>query len=218
MATLPIPTGKDSSPAPAATRGISPSRFREDDNNRLRTSTEPDALARMGSGERLAGVTRAGRSGTAEAIAREVTERQGATDDAPLESEKARVDRLFQAVGQMYYRVPPRTSYPPGKVDPKALTGPVTWSSEEFDKIEYATLDMLTSPLRKGHVLDAWTAREIATFEAGMCSLGKDFHAIQKLVKTKTTNELVDFYYIWKSSSHYQVWSFLPLSRCLSSL
>jgi len=76
----------------------------------------------------------------------------------------------------------------------------------EMDNFEYSTFDLLQSPLRKDSVLDIWSPGELAIFEAGICALGKDFHAIQKLIKTKTTNQLVDLYYFWKISSHYQMW------------
>ena len=50
--------------------------------------------------------------------------------------------------------------------------------------VQYPTLDLLLSPLRKPQVLDTWCPREIAVvFEAGICSVvGKDFHAISNLV------------------------------------
>ena len=35
---------------------------------------------------------------------------------------------------------------------------------------------------------------------------GKHFHTIQRMVKTKTTKEVVEFYYIWKKTSHYDMW------------
>jgi hypothetical protein len=55
-------------------------------------------------------------------------------------------------------------------------------------------------------VPDTWTLKEIALFEAGMCNFGKDFHNVQKVVRTKTTNEIVDFYYQWKKSAHGNQW------------
>jgi len=57
------------------------------------------------------------------------------------------------------------------------------WVSADYDKLEYPTLDLLLSPLRKVHVLDNWAPREIALFEAGICAVGKDFHAIANLVR-----------------------------------
>ena len=48
--------------------------------------------------------------------------------------------------------------------------------------------------------------REIALFESGICSFGKDFYNISKLIPTKSTGDCVEFYYLWKKSSHYQQW------------
>jgi hypothetical protein len=108
--------------------------------------------------------------------------------------DKGRADGLFRAVANMYYR--PREVAPNGEI----------WVSADYDKLVYPTLDMLVSPLRKPSILDNWAPKEIALFEAGMTAIGKDFHAIQKLIKTKTTNEIVEFYYLWKKSAHYQMW------------
>ncbi len=58
---------------------------------------------------------------------------------------------------------------------------------------------------------EAWTLKEIALFEAGMCNFGKDFHNVQKVVRTKTTNEIVDFYYQWKKSAHGNQWCALRM-------
>ena len=94
-----------------------------------------------------------------------------------------------------------------------------------FYTLQYPTLDLLLSPLRKPNVLDNWYVsrvsrvgwsrfmasdlistlfflplspyfhlpflvrcpREIALFEAGICAVGKDFHAIANLVSNMTS-------------------------------
>ena len=35
---------------------------------------------------------------------------------------------------------------------------------------------------------------------------GKCFHTVQRFVKTKSTKEIIEFYYVWKMSSHYTEW------------
>lgn len=55
-------------------------------------------------------------------------------------------------------------------------------------------------------ILECWNPREIALFEAGMYLHGKEFHKVQSLIKSKTTKDVVAFYYIWKKTSHYQTW------------
>jgi len=65
---------------------------------------------------------------------------------------------------------------------------------------------VLTSPLRRPSVVETWSPYEIATFEAALAILGKQFHAVQKLIRTKSTKEIVEFYYIWKKTHHYKMW------------
>lgn len=55
-------------------------------------------------------------------------------------------------------------------------------------------------------VIELWNPREIALFEAGMYLHGKQFHKVQSIVQTKTTKDVVAFYYIWKKTRHYQDW------------
>jgi hypothetical protein len=58
-----------------------------------------------------------------------------------------------------------------------------------------------------------WSPYEIACFEGSITLLGKNFHQIQKIVRTKSIKEIIEFYYIWKMTSHYQQWkkNFEPL-------
>src|SRR5690349_3596736 len=95
------------------------------------------------------------------------------------------------------------------------------------DRLQYTTLDALVSPLRKQSVWENWSPRELGVFESGLCTFGKDFHQIARLVRrlfaicsplltsssclrvqigTKTTNDTVSLYYHWKQSSHYHMW------------
>jgi len=67
-------------------------------------------------------------------------------------------------------------------------------------------LGYLKSPLRRPTVIERWCPYEIALFEAGMAHYGKDFFQIHKAIQTKSTKEVIDFYYVWKKTSHYQVW------------
>jgi len=107
-----------------------------------------------------------------------------------------RVDSLLRAVSKLYYR-------------PKEVhaSGTSVWVNGDYDSLEYPTIDLLLSPLRKPNVLDCWSPREIALFEAGICRFQKNFHQIQTLIPTKTTLSIVEFYYAcWKKSTHYQIW------------
>ena len=81
---------------------------------------------------------------------------------------------------------------------------------DELEKIlRYSTINLILSPLRKRSPLDEWNPREIALFESGMCSKGKQFYEISKIIGSKNTKQCVEFYYYWKQSSHYAVWKAL---------
>jgi len=108
---------------------------------------------------------------------------------------KERVDAVLDAVAQLYYR----------RKDTDTVGAGDAWSSQEYDLFQYPTLYLLLTPLRQSHALDSWSPYELALFEAGMMSIGKDFHEIHKLIGTKSTNDVVELYYIWKRTSHYTV-------------
>lgn len=110
--------------------------------------------------------------------------------------DKLRTDSLLHAVSCLYAR--------PRPVD--ANSGKVSVSND-YDRLEYSTFDMLTSPLRAENTLDEWSPIDIALFEAGICAYGKDFHEISRLMEgRKTCNQCVEFYYLWKKSAHYALW------------
>ena len=53
---------------------------------------------------------------------------------------------------------------------------------------------------------DVWTAEDIALFEASLCIYGKDFSKAKDIILTKTLAQIVQFYYLFKMTDHYQVW------------
>ena len=76
-----------------------------------------------------------------------------------------------------------------------------------------SALKFLQSPRRRRTVWEDWSPYQIALFEAGMAHHGKDFYAISKEFRgSKSTKQIVDFYYLWKKTSHYPKWkkTFLP--------
>jgi hypothetical protein len=52
----------------------------------------------------------------------------------------------------------------------------------------------------------SWSLHDIALFEAAFALYSKDFEAIQRVVSSKTTREIVHFFYLWKMTSHYRVY------------
>ena len=97
---------------------------------------------------------------------------------------RERVDNLLRGVSSFYYR--PKEAHP---------NQTAVWVESEYDQTQYTTLDLLLSPIRRVTARESWNNKEIAIFEAAMCKYPKQFSTIAKLVKTKTTQEIVKFYY-----------------------
>lgn len=97
---------------------------------------------------------------------------------------------------------------------PKTLFGPYGFSSSEgrFPLERITALGYLMSPLRRQSVVEKWSPLEVALFEAALTLYGKEFHTVQKYVKTKTTKEIIEFYYDWKKTSHYKEWKKVHIS------
>jgi hypothetical protein len=53
---------------------------------------------------------------------------------------------------------------------------------------------------------EKWSPYEVGLFESAICLVGKMFPQIAAIIKTKTAAECVEFYYVWKKSSHYPLW------------
>jgi len=75
-----------------------------------------------------------------------------------------------------------------------------------------SALDYLKSLKRRRMVAETWSPYEVAVFEAAIVQYGKEFSDIQKEIQSKTTKEVIDFYYMWKKTSHYKKWkkSYIP--------
>jgi hypothetical protein len=86
----------------------------------------------------------------------------------------------------------------------------------QYPMERWTSVGYLTSPLRTPTILEVWSPRDIALFEAGMMQYGKHFHRIQRHLFTggnsnsgsskKSTKDIIAFYYIWKKTSHYRQW------------
>ena len=68
------------------------------------------------------------------------------------------------------------------------------------------TLGRLTSPVREGSPLDHWAPIEVAKFESALCLVGKQFALVARAVGTKSTKDVIEFYYLWKQSKNYAAW------------
>jgi hypothetical protein len=91
---------------------------------------------------------------------------------------------------------------------PKTVFGPYGSVPEEgrFCLSRINTLGYLTSALRRPTVLEKWSPYEVAVFESCLTLFGKDFWQTSKILKTKTTMEVIEFYYSWKKTDHYKQW------------
>lgn len=102
--------------------------------------------------------------------------------------------------------------HPTGQLGPYGLTDPTakhnsnnaaTWN---WPLEATSTLAYLKAPYRRPTVIEEWAPIEIALFEASIAEYGKDFHQVQKQIGSKTTKQIVDFYYVWKKTAHYKKW------------
>ena len=91
---------------------------------------------------------------------------------------------------------------------PVSQLGPYGYDSakQKYPLGAVSALGYLKSPQRRPMVFEKWSPYEVAVFEASMIQHGKQFHLVQKDVETKNTREVIDFYYMWKKTSHYQKW------------
>lgn len=122
-------------------------------------------------------------------------------DDENSTPEQIRVNTMLGVVASMYY--PNKYVHGDGEQMWEVVAG------SDGTAVDMSSLEMLTSSLREPSILDDWTPHEIGLFEAGITSLGKDFHAIQRLIPSKSATQVISFYYHWKQSSHYLMWKAL---------
>ncbi len=105
--------------------------------------------------------------------------------------------------------------YPATRLAPYGYDAP----SGQYPIEAITALGLLTSPLRRPTVVEKWSPYEIAIFESSIALCGKQFHEIQKIVKSKNTKEIIEFYYVWKKTAHYKVWKreYLPSNEDMDS-
>ncbi|CAD8196808.1 unnamed protein product [Paramecium octaurelia] len=75
-----------------------------------------------------------------------------------------------------------------------------------YSLLQQDVLDILISPLRNDFPFETWTPKEIAIFECGICRYGKQYEFLSHLIKTKNAQDIIQFYYFWKFTSHYKLW------------
>ena len=78
--------------------------------------------------------------------------------------------------------------------------------NREYPLERISVLGYLKSPLRRPSIIETWSPYEIAVFEGALLHHGKEFHLVSKAIGTKSTKEVVDFFYVWKKTAHYKKW------------
>ncbi|KAL3817365.1 hypothetical protein ACHAXA_005000 [Cyclostephanos tholiformis] len=105
----------------------------------------------------------------------------------------------------LYISLASSISLPP----PPTHLGPFGYVSNvgQYPIEQVTTLGYLKSPLRRPHsIVERWNPYEISLFEGALALCGKAFHMIRKAIETKSTKEIVEFYYVWKKTSHGRRW------------
>lgn len=74
------------------------------------------------------------------------------------------------------------------------------------NRFKFTSLDLLLNPLRKSIIWETWSPYEIALFNCCICKFGTNFDLFLNIITTKKKEEIIDFYYIWKSSKYYKLW------------
>lgn len=79
-------------------------------------------------------------------------------------------------------------------------------SINDNNKFKFTSLDLLVNPLRKSFTWEKWSPYEIALFNCCICKFGTNFDLYLNIITTKKKEEVIDFYYTWKSSKYYKIW------------
>ena len=79
-------------------------------------------------------------------------------------------------------------------------------NNNDCNKFKFTSLDLLVNPLRKSFIWETWSPYEIALFNCCICKFGTNFDLYLNIITTKKKEEVIDFYFTWKSSKYYKIW------------
>ena len=79
-------------------------------------------------------------------------------------------------------------------------------NNNDNSKFKFTSLDLLVNPLRKSFIWETWSPYEIALFNCCICKFGTNFDLYLNIITTKKKEEVIDFYFAWKSSKYYKIW------------
>ena len=117
----------------------------------------------------------------------------------PTNKKEKRIKNAFEALLDYVREVYFTNNYPENEANNSI-------NSEKDNDFKFTTLDLLIKPLRKNFTWETWSPYEIALFNCCICKFGTNFKLYLKIIKTKTIEEIIDFYYTWKSSKYYKIW------------
>ena len=77
---------------------------------------------------------------------------------------------------------------------------------ENHYNFKFTSLDLLLNTLRQKFTWETWSLYEIALFFFCIFKFGTNFQFYENIITTKTKEEIIDFYFSWKSSKYYKIW------------
>lgn len=78
--------------------------------------------------------------------------------------------------------------------------------NQQTSTFRFSSLDLLVNPLRQKFIWETWSPYEIALFECCISKFNRNFDLYSRIIRTKTKDEIVNFYYYWKQSRYYKIW------------
>ncbi|VVC37925.1 Hypothetical protein CINCED_3A017665 [Cinara cedri] len=111
------------------------------------------------------------------------------------------IEDYLMKIQQITKALKPKTKVVGVRDNEKALYLLVQCGHDVAEALRRMSLNVI--PLEKS--LSVWSEDETIKFEMGLLMSGKNFHAIQKEVKTRSVAELVHFYYFWKKSDRFDI-------------
>jgi len=79
--------------------------------------------------------------------------------------------------------------------------------SNNENKFKFTSLDFLLNPLRSQLPFEKWNPFEIALFQSCICKYGRDFELISYIIKTKSIEDIQEFYYSWEKTKYFEAWA-----------
>lgn len=113
------------------------------------------------------------------------------------------VDSYLDLVNQYYFSI--KSSTDSSNINSNSNISSESESSDT-NKFKFTSLDLLLNPLRSPFPFEKWSPYEIALFECCICKFGKNFEIFEKIIKTKSVEEIQEFFYQWEQTKYHEAW------------